>query len=270
MTEKISIIGCGWLGFPLAKHLISKGYQTKGSTTSVEKVQLLRLHGIDAFVLEITEKGIKGPVENCLSESHCLILNIPPGVRKDASIDYVKRIEFLIPHIEASNINHVIFIGSTSIFADDEAIPVITEETLPNPESEAGHQLLTVEKMLKRNQNFRTTILRFSGLFGEDRHPATYLSGKSNIPNPNAPVNLVHLKDCIDIISNIIEKNVFGEIFNVASPSHPTRKDYYTSICNKMDMPPPEFDASKNKGKRISSDKLVQLLDYEFLVKLNN
>jgi len=39
--QKVSILGCGWLGKPLAVFLISKGYLVKGSTTSDEKLKLL-------------------------------------------------------------------------------------------------------------------------------------------------------------------------------------------------------------------------------------
>ena len=37
--EKISILGCGWLGLPLAKSLLAKGYKIKGSTTSESKLE---------------------------------------------------------------------------------------------------------------------------------------------------------------------------------------------------------------------------------------
>ncbi|MEZ7854793.1 MAG: SDR family NAD(P)-dependent oxidoreductase, partial [Cyclobacteriaceae bacterium] len=30
----ISILGCGWLGLPLARQLVQQGHQIKGSTTS--------------------------------------------------------------------------------------------------------------------------------------------------------------------------------------------------------------------------------------------
>jgi 3-hydroxyisobutyrate dehydrogenase-like beta-hydroxyacid dehydrogenase len=33
-NKSISILGCGWLGVPLAKHLIQKGFSVKGSVTS--------------------------------------------------------------------------------------------------------------------------------------------------------------------------------------------------------------------------------------------
>ena len=31
--NKIGVLGCGWLGFPLAKDLIKQGFKVKGSTT---------------------------------------------------------------------------------------------------------------------------------------------------------------------------------------------------------------------------------------------
>ena len=38
---KIAIIGCGWLGLPLAKKLIKENFIVKGSTTSKEKISVL-------------------------------------------------------------------------------------------------------------------------------------------------------------------------------------------------------------------------------------
>ena len=39
--NKIGIIGCGWLGLPLAKEFISNNYKVKGSTTTKEKLETL-------------------------------------------------------------------------------------------------------------------------------------------------------------------------------------------------------------------------------------
>ena len=38
--NKIGIIGCGWLGLPLAKEFISNNYKVKGSTTTKEKLKI--------------------------------------------------------------------------------------------------------------------------------------------------------------------------------------------------------------------------------------
>ena len=37
--DKIGIIGCGWLGLPLAKLFLKNGFLVKGSTTSKEKIK---------------------------------------------------------------------------------------------------------------------------------------------------------------------------------------------------------------------------------------
>lgn len=50
---KISILGCGWLGFPLAKALLLKGFSVKGSTTSSEKLATLEKAGITPFLITL-------------------------------------------------------------------------------------------------------------------------------------------------------------------------------------------------------------------------
>lgn len=242
-----------------------------GSTTSLDKIPLLKSLGIEPFYVELTQEKIKGAIENCLSGSEILVLNIPPGLRKDPNSNFVKQISNLIPYIEKSSVENVLFISSTSVYADADSIPIITEDTDPNPDTESGRQLLDVEKMLQNNRHFKTTLLRFSGLFGDERHPAKFLSGKTDLKDPDAPVNLIHLNDCIGIIQNIIKNNCWSDTFNASTTPHPSREVYYISICKIMNLPVPTFDqGSLSKGKQIDSKKVVQLLDYEFKVKLNN
>lgn len=268
MKQQICIIGCGWLGFPLAKSLVKKGSVVKGSTTSSEKIDTLNSNGITGFLLQLSSEGISGDIENCLAHCQTLILNIPPGLRKNPKADYVKQIQHIIPFIEASSIQHVLFISSTSVYDDEESIPSISETSPTSTTSNSAQQLLGAEALFKNNTNFKTTILRFSGLFGEDRHPATYISGRL-LKNPDAPVNLIHLDDCIAIIEQIIKNNIWDSMFNASTSSHPSKKQYYTSVCKARDLPLPKIDVSqKSKGKIINTDKLARVLDYEFKIKL--
>lgn len=271
LSKHISVIGCGWLGLPLSKQLIEKGHSVKGSSTSADKLDLLKSSGIDPYYIEMSEDGIKGDITACLLGSEILILNIPPGLRKQPSKDFVKQMSHLTPYIEESTITKVLFISSTSVYADDASIPVITEDSTLDADSASGKQLLEVERGFQNHQGFHTTILRFAGLFGDDRHPATVLSGKTNLKNPEAPVNLIHLKDCIQIISKIVHNEIWDNTFNASTTPHPSKQDYYRAVCKEMHLPLPEFDSSSpSKGKCIDSNKLVQLLNYEFQVKLNN
>lgn len=261
--KKISILGCGWLGLPLAKALLTNGFLVKGSTTTVAKIAVLESYGIQPFHIIVKENEIIGNIEGFLENSEILIIDIPPKLRGNSSENFIYKIKHLLPFIENSSIENVVFISSTSVYADDNSI--VTEETITKPESESGKQLIEVEQLLLNNKIFRTTILRFGGLIGDDRHPVYFLAGRKNIENPNAPINLIHQKDCIGIILKIIETNSWNEIFNVVAPFHPTRKEYYSQKALEFNLEIPEFDESKpSVGKLISSEKIEKILGYNF------
>lgn len=275
---RISILGCGWLGLPLAKALIAKGNSINGSTTSENKLSILKDAGINPFLVILSEVegnfesgGISENINSFLAESEILIIDIPPKLRTvDPSSEkkaFVEKIKNLIPFIEKSKIQKVLFVSSTSVYGDDNGI--VTEETIPNPDTESGKQLILAEKLLQENQNFETTILRFAGLIGEDRHPVKFLAGKENLENPDAPINLIHRNDCIGIIEAIINQSKWNEVFNVAAPFHPMREEYYTLKAAQMNLPLPNFSSEKsNVKKAISSKKIENSLNYQF--KLEN
>lgn len=264
---KISILGCGWLGLPLAKKLIEKGHSVNGSTTSENKLSVLKDSGINPFLVTLEMEGVSQSIIDFLEESEILIIDIPPKLRT-ANADsekkiFVEKIRNLIPFIEKSTIKKVLFVSSTSVYSDENDF--VTEETKPNPETESGRQLLLSEKILQENQHFETTILRFGGLIGENRHPVKFLAGKENLENPDAPINLIHQSDCIYIIEEIIEQSKWNEVFNAVAPFHPTRKEYYRQKAIEMNLSLPQF-SSKESGlkKVISSEKIETFLNFQF------
>ncbi len=269
--KQISILGCGWLGLPLAKSLIEKGFSIIGSTTSVEKIAILEEARIVPFQISLFEDKIEGNLDLFLSNSDVLIIDIPPKLRGDSKENFVAKIQNIIPFIEKSSVEKVIFVSSTSVYEDNNSI--ITEDTIPNPDTESGRQLLEAEHLLQSNSNFQTIIVRFGGLIGEERHPIKFLAGRENIENPEGPINLIHQVDCIGIIEAIIElqqtqSENWNEVFNTVAPFHPTRKEYYTHKAIELNLPLPEFDYSKPSiGKTILSDKVKSVINYEFKKK---
>jgi len=269
MTQ-ISILGCGWLGLPLAKSLIAKRRSVNGSTTSENKLQILKDADINPFLVTLESESISETVIPFLAKSEILIIDIPPKLRatnSDTSDSqrkvFVEKIKTLIPFIEQSSVKKVLFVSSTSVYGDENDL--ITEETIPNPETESGKQLLLAEALLQKNENFETTILRFGGLIGEDRHPVKFLAGKENLENPDAPVNLIHQNDCINIIEEIIYQSKWNEVFNAVAPFHPTREEYYTQKAKEQGLVLPKFNNQKSNIKKIiSSEKVENSLNYHF------
>ena len=270
---KISILGCGWLGFPLAQKLIETGYEVKGSTTSESKFEVLKSKKIQPFLIKLEESQIIGNISEFLNESEIIIIDIPPGLRKTTESTsektFVNKIKTLLPFIESSTIEKVIFISSTSVYSESDLIPTVTEESILHPDTESGKQLIEVENVLRNNSNFQTTIIRFGGLIGEDRNAIKMLTGKTNIANPQAPINLIHQVDCIGIISEMLKliqhDKVWNETFNAVAPNHPTRKTYYTEKAITLNLPKPEFSENETSiGKIVSSEKLEKVLGYGF------
>ena len=270
--KKISILGCGWLGLPLAKSLLSKGYKVKGSTTSESKLEVLKNAGISPFQIQLEENQIIGTIEDFLKETNVLVIDIPPGLRRETTasneMTFVNKVKTLIPFIEKSGVQKVVFVSSTSVYGDSFPIVEITEETQPNPDTESGKQLVIAETLLQSNAHFKTTVIRFGGLLGEDRHPIKFLAGRTNVENPDAPVNMIQREDCIGIIEKILKQvqhDNWGETFNAVAPQHPTRKAYYHKKAENLNLPLPTFaENSESKGKIISSEKVETILGYSF------
>ena len=78
---QISILGCGWLGFPLAKSLQKKGFIINGSTTTEEKISSLKNEGIHPFKINLFENKIDGDFNLFIENSEILIVDIPPKLR---------------------------------------------------------------------------------------------------------------------------------------------------------------------------------------------
>jgi hypothetical protein len=269
LTKNIGVIGCGWLGLPLAEELHKTGYRISGTTTSKEKITVLETKGIQPFKISISEKGIKGPILEFLNTISILIINIPPSLRgKGPKKSYIGKIKLLYDAIKQSSVKQVIFASSTAVYGEAEG--TVTEITTPEPNTTSGVQLLECENLFLNDEQLQTTIIRFGGLIGPERHPITMLSGRENLKGGNAPINLIHLDDCIGIIKSVIEHNHWNAILNAVYPQHPTKEEYYTKEALKRGLTPPQYESKNNKKyKLIATCSPFLNNKYYFLTTIN-
>ena len=247
MKEKTySILGCGWLGIPLAKHFISNGIQVNGSTTSLRKLDALKAIGVIPYLINI---------ENTKNYKDFLDCNVLIIMITSKQLDAYKN---LIQEIESATVNNVIFISSTSVYPRYNKNYTETDETQDT-------LLLKVENLFRHSKKFTSTIIRFAGLYGGKRHPGNWFKDRK-IPQPNGFVNMIHRDDCIAIISQIISESIFGETFNACVNHHPTRKDFYSHARKRLNKPEPKFEEGEVlEYKIISSAKLIARLNYHFI-----
>ena len=258
MTPKIAILGCGWLGLPLAKSFLKKGFSVVGSTTSIDKLKSLNEIGIQALVWSLSDNHSDDSIR-FLVDIDVLILNIPPRKTGD-SIQYSTSLANFCSKIP-SKIT-VLFISTTSVYPDD--LKFATEE-YKWTENDLLKETVQAEDKLSRVLNSRLTILRLAGLIGEDRHPINTLSARKDVPNGKSPVNLIHLNDVIGLIQRIIEVECWGKVFNGCFPLNPSREEYYEKMAAFFNLEKPYFASSVKSGKIISSVKSEVFLNYKYL-----
>jgi len=261
--KSISVLGCGWLGLPLAQRMVSLGFDVNGSTTTPEKISLLKEESINPFLIrcdpQIEEEGLED-----FFQSKILFLTIPFKRHLKNPTIYQQQIDSIISHVETSNVSYVIFSGSTAVYPD--TIGEAFEDKVFEPQNPRAKVLLDIEGSLLNNNHFKSTILRFAGLYGGERLIGRFLASNRIREKTGHFANLVHQDDCVNIVSQIIQKQIYGEILNVCSDQHPTKKDLYTQAALGRGLNTPTFpDAEEQENSKIVRNvKLKKLLNYQF------
>lgn len=255
----ISILGCGWMGFPLAKELIRRGHSVKGSTTTAGKLPVMEASGIRAYLISTDNNCFSGDIASFL-EADILIVTVPPG---KGALDYPGVFASLFPYIQKAAIRKVLFTSSISVYGKTKGH--VDETTQPTPDTSSAKAILEVETAFRAHFP-ETTVLRLGGLTGPGRHPVNSLAGRTNLPEGDAPINLVHLDDCIGIASAVISDGLWGRIYNVVPPFHPSKKDYYDRKAEQFGLPSPVFLDGGSDGRIVDGGKITSDCGYLYRV----
>ena len=263
MKKRIGILGCGWLGLGLSRSFIVEGHVVHGSRQSSKGADFLKENKISSFIIQINENEVIGDLSDFLFKVNCLFLTLPPGIQNNPKRNFVSVIQQLIPHIQNSKVQQVVFTSSTNVFGPQQGL--VTPQTTPKPVSESGKQLLEVEKILLSQPHFSTQIVRLGGLIGDDRHPVKQLAKLPIIHNPEAPINLIHKTDAIGLLRYLFEQGLWQKIYHGVSPWHPTKKDFYTNAAKQLQISSPKFSSEKGLVTKVVSDPYIELGAYRFI-----
>ncbi len=171
--------------------------------------------------------------------------------------------------LTSSTVSRVLFVSSTSVYGDSAG--TVTEATLPAPVTASGRQVLEAEKCFRDDPDLQTIVVRFGGLIGPGRHPVTHLAGKKGLRNGNAPVNLIHLDDCIHLVKTVIEGGHWGQVFNGVFPAHPAKCEYYPREALKRNLPPPHYEPSRGpSNSKIVISKNFLTNNYSFFTSISS
>lgn len=257
---QIAVMGCGWLGLPLATSLQKSGHTIMATCRSEKKAKALTQLGFNAEKYELGSALTHQRLDK-LFTAQVLVLNIPVGRKTPTTEHFVQHMQELLKHAASSQIQNIIFISTTSVYGDSSGI--VTEKSPTNAQTQSGQINLAVEDLVKAHFEGRSTIIRPAGLVGKDRHPANYLAGKSGLLNPNSVVNLVHQDDVIQGIGSVIKNEVWGQTLVLSASEHPTRQVYYSWAAEQLNLAAPTFieEQEQSIGKMIDASSSLGILD---------
>jgi nucleoside-diphosphate-sugar epimerase len=256
--NKIGVLGCGRVGFPLAKTLLDNGYKVNGTARSSDKILKLSKSGINSYQYVINKNFNESRFYRSLD---LLIITVPFGKNKMKSKGFDDFITQLVEITKKESIKNVIYLSSISVYGSSNRL--LDEKTKCNPVSKSAIKILSVEKILN-NGPFKTINIRLGGLIGNNIHPINSISGKE-FNKGDQFINLIHIDDVVGIILKILDRFPNeNNTYNAVSPFHPLKKDYYTLIAKELKVLPPKFIIGEKLRKIISSDKLIKEFEYNF------
>lgn len=254
----VSIIGCGWLGLPWAKKLVELGYQVNGTTTSVDKIASLEQLGIIGYLLKEENGKWDEHVLLQLIQSDRMYIFVPPGTRKSTPSFHDQLIAQLIQLIASNKLSpKIIYTSTTSVYPENTGI---CDENTVIEESNSGNKVVYRAERAIVQSTLDYTILRLGGLTGGNRLLAKYFSGKMDLSNGDVPINMAHLEDVLGVLEWLLAQVDSRQVYNVCSPMHPTKKEFYTKLCMRFGMELPHYneEVSSERNKQIDVSKLLK------------
>ena len=241
--KSITIIGNGWLGNACALYLSGKKYKVKVTNRT-------NRHTSEFFENYSWSLG-EGFPKNAVSD----IIIISLAERENNFENYLK----LYRDLEKYYVQKIIFISSTSVYAG------VAGNCTENVELKitADNTVALKEETLK-STSINHAILRLAGLVGPNRNPARFLAGKKDVVNPDHKVNLVHQLDVIRFIERCISMDLQG-VYNVCSSNHPTRKEFYTEVCELAKLELPVFASNVGEDRWIDNSKSKSMGEFEYI-----
>lgn len=259
----VAVLGCGWLGLPLAQKLKNQGYRVLGTTTTPEQLPVLEALGIEPHLMQLGPDFSAADelrLTDMLRQANILFLNIPP--RAAVAGGYPQLLRPVHRAVAAARLQAVLFVSTTGVYPDEPRL--MREQDAISTRDASSDVLRTEGHFVPRYGQWQSTVVRLGGLIGPGRAPGRFLAGRQNLAQGDAPVNLLHLTDAVGVLSTIINQNIWGYTLNVCAASHPPRREFYVAAAECLGLTPPTFRPEFSTSKTIDSSLLHTLVPYTF------
>lgn len=228
--ESVLIIGCGYVGVPLAKAWIQKGHAVYGTTRSAARRDRLKGEGIQPIVLDL----LKPPFD--LPHADWIYLLVAGS--NDETL--TEGMGHLLNALAAAPPKKLIYSSSTAVYGDHRG-GWVDEMSLRAATHPAGLRLIRTEEILLsafEKDRFPGIIARLAGIYGPRRIPGRDLVLKGGpIPgDPDSYLNLIHLDDLVSLLIDAALRGKAGESYLLSDDRPVLRKEYYRFLAGRLGL----------------------------------
>jgi len=258
VPHKILVIGCGYVGLPLALQLRESGYEISAWVHSQASADSLREHHFHRTIVgSIAEENIwNGVSEKFDFVVHCASSG-RGGVPAYEEV-FLQGVQMMNRYQSESR---RLFVSSTSVYGQTQG-EIVTEESVAEPMTDTGRILRKAEKAALTSD---ATVVRSSGIYGPGRGVLfeKFRRGEAVIEGDGLRwINQIHQRDLVAALGYLLVTGVPGQIYNVTDDTPVTLHDFY-HWCGEFlrkSMPPyGPVNTERKRGlssKRVSNSKL--------------
>ncbi len=264
-TQRIAIIGCGYVGLAVGQKLAAIGHDVAATTTSQSRMDELQQVGMTPHRIELKEAD---KLHDLLADRDAAILTYGAGRNGDYKRVYVQGARSIVEAVSSSSLRRIIYTSSTRVYGQNDGDWV--DETSPTTSSdEKGQLLVEAERVLlngisnAQRQSVDVSVLRLGGIHGPLRElsPRILILAEQTRDDGQAYINLIHLDDIVTVMTKLLPVNHHG-LLNVTSDNPQTRRQLYDTIIAGAKLKPIQWtdNDQPTQGKKVSNERVKNLL----------
>ena len=271
--QKLFVIGCGDIGLRTARMAMQQGIESTGLVRSADHAERLTREGVQVVPGNLDEPESLRKLD--LSGSLTLYCVPPPG----GGISDPRAENFCAALAATSKPAKLVYLSTSGVYGDCGET-LVTEETVPNPQTARAKRRLAAEQTFLRwgaEHGVAIVILRVTGIYGPGRIPMDKILCRHPLLNEQeAPLtNRIHADDLATVCIAALLRGEHGEIFNVSDGESSTMTAYFNAIADMMGVQrAPQVSLAEARGvmtplmfsymtesRRMDNRKMLERLD---------
>ena len=258
MTERIVIVGAGYVGAELARQAVSEGYEVVGTTRSQETVGKLADVGATPVRFDVLDDPIDALAEH-IGEGAAVVYSVPTVFREydtkgDGMPRHVEPVDRVLRACVDKGAARFVYLSSTSVYGNKKGAWV--DETTPRaPSSPYGKMRRDIENhVLDFGDQIAVNVARLVGIYGPHRTILEYIqTGRYKlVEGGQKPSNRIHVEDIVQSIVAMIERGPSGtRVYNVCDGDPRTVAELVDFLVERVGIErPPEISLEEYARQR--------------------